>query len=188
MGPRIRVSQGGFLTSISQRQAVRYADMTNGASLNFLSCGQPYQKIFLNYYRRICGRFFVKFALAILLTCDYNISYAKMSLGGLSVEKMIDTIVEMDKKARLRAQEAEEYRDNQMKALDSKLKEIDETYRANTDRELERLAAESAEQVRRRTQEIERASSRAADRLEQAYREGADGWVDAIVKRTLAGE
>ncbi len=104
------------------------------------------------------------------------------------MEKMIDTIVEMDKKARLRAQEAEEYRDNQMKALDSKLKEIDETYRANTDRELERLAAESAEQVRRRTQEIERASSRAADRLEQAYREGADGWVDAIVKRTLAGE
>ena len=38
------------------------------------------------------------------------------------MEKMIDTIVEMDKKARLRAQEAEEYKSNQMKALDGKLK------------------------------------------------------------------
>ena len=64
------------------------------------------------------GHFFVKFTLVFLLTSDYNISYAKMSLGGLSMEKMIDAIVEMDKKARLRAQEAEEYKSNQMKALD----------------------------------------------------------------------
>lgn len=104
------------------------------------------------------------------------------------MEKMIDAIVEMDKKARLRAQEAEEYKSNQMKALDGKLKEIDDKYSAYTAQEMERLAAESDQEIRRRTQEIEQAGSRAADRLERAYGAGADAWVDEIVKRTLAGE
>lgn len=104
------------------------------------------------------------------------------------MEKMIDTIMEMDRKARLREQEAEEYRENQLKSLDGKLREIDENYRAYTAREIEEIARENEERIRQETARIQALDTRASEELEQAYQSGRDAWVAEIVKRTLKGE
>ena len=104
------------------------------------------------------------------------------------MEKMIDTIVEMDKKARLREQEAEEYKSSQMKALDGRLKEIDEKYRRYTEQEVQRLTRESEALVLQRTEELRSENERVSARLERDFEAGRETWAGEIVKRVLAGE
>lgn len=104
------------------------------------------------------------------------------------MEKMIDTIMEMDKKARLREQEAEAYKEDQLKALDGKLREIDEKYRAYTAQQISGIAQENAELIQKEKARIQALDEKASVALEEAYQAGKDVWVAEIVKRALAGE
>lgn len=104
------------------------------------------------------------------------------------MEKMIDTIVEMDKKARLREQEAEDYKSNQMKALDGRLQQIDEQYRRHTQQEIQKLTQENQARVLRHTQELNKSNEQALSRLEAVFQAGREAWANEIVQRVLAGE
>lgn len=104
------------------------------------------------------------------------------------MEKMIDTIMEMDKKARLREQEAEVYKEEQLKALDGKLREIDEKYRAYTVQQIAEITRENEDLIQRKKAQIRAQDEKASAVLEEVYRAGKDAWVSEIVKRALAGE
>lgn len=104
------------------------------------------------------------------------------------MEKMIDTIMEMDKKARLREQEAEAYKEDQLKSLEGKLREIDEKYHTYTVQQIAGLARENEELIRQEKARIQALDEKASAALEEAYQAGKSAWVAEIVKRALAGE
>lgn len=104
------------------------------------------------------------------------------------MEKMIDTIMEMDKKARLREQEAEAYKEDQLKALDGKLRGIDEKYRTYTAQQIAGIAQENEKLIQREKARIQALDEKVSVALEQAYQAGKGAWVTEIVKRALAGE
>lgn len=104
------------------------------------------------------------------------------------MEKMIDVIIEMDKRARLREQEAEAYKAEQLKALDGKKQAIEERYRAYASQEQERLARENEASIRQEVERLENLDAQITASLERIRAEKQDAWVNEIVNRALAGE
>lgn len=101
---------------------------------------------------------------------------------------MIETIVEMDKKARAREQEAETYKKAQIKSLDDKIRGVEQAYREKADAEIARLTEEDANSTQRRLAQIRQANQALVRDLEQAYAHGREAWAAEIVTRALAGD
>lgn len=97
------------------------------------------------------------------------------------MDHILREILDMDKKAQLRMQKAEEYRKKALSELDSRKERIIEE---ETDRARKR-AAESNERKKRsseiRLKEIKERNERILNQMDKAYTDNFDKWVDGIV-------
>jgi V/A-type H+/Na+-transporting ATPase subunit G/H len=122
-----------------------------------------------------------------MITVISNLYFIFDSLSGgvMIVDEMLAKILEMDKKCRLQAEEAEEAQKKALNKLTSvrtslieeKLAEAQKKVAAIRDAELEKANEESAE--------LGRKAEAAQEKLKAAYAENGKKWIDDIFNKAI---
>jgi hypothetical protein len=101
--------------------------------------------------------------------------------GVTDLDKMVETIIEMDKQARKRTEEAEAYQRKAQEELESKEKQILSECLEQAEAEVggEEQAAE------KKLKEAKAANAAAVRRMEALYKEKGAQWVRELVRRAL---
>lgn len=100
------------------------------------------------------------------------------------MDKMVETIIEMDKQARKRTEEAEAYQRKAQEELESKEKQILSECLEQAEAEVGELVR-SEEQAGGKLKEAKAANAAAVRRMEALYKEKGAQWVRELVRRAL---
>ena len=101
------------------------------------------------------------------------------------MDSIIRTIVDMDKRARARNREAEEY----LEKIDTKISDETEKMQQEHKTRAEKIIAqnehENEQKLERALADIDRRSAEVSGKLDSIYAEKCGEWTDALVQRAL---
>lgn len=98
---------------------------------------------------------------------------------------MVETIIEMDKQARKRTEEAEAYRRKAQEELELKEKQLLSHRLEQARSEIESLAQREEQEAEKKLEAIRAANDAAVQRMEALYQEKGAQWVRELVSRAL---
>lgn len=103
----------------------------------------------------------------------------------IDLDKMVETIIEMDKQARKRTEEAEAYQRKAQEELESKEKQLLSERLEQAKAEIDALARGEEQTADKKLEEAKAANDAALRRMEALYQEKGVQWVQEIVRRAL---
>lgn len=98
---------------------------------------------------------------------------------------MVETIIEMDKQARKRTEEAEAYQRKAQEELESKEKQLLAERLEQAKAEVGELARSEKQAAEKKLEEAKTANDAAVRRMEALYQEKGAQWVQELVRRAL---
>jgi len=101
------------------------------------------------------------------------------------LDKMVETIIEMDKQARKRTEEAEAYQRKAQEELESKEKQILSECLEQAEAEVGELVRSEEQAAEKKLKEAKAANAAAVRRMEALYKEKGAQWVRELVRRAL---
>lgn len=101
------------------------------------------------------------------------------------MDKMVETIIEMDKQARKRTEEAEAYRRKAQEELESKEQQLLAQRLEQARAEVGELARTEEQAAEKKLGEARAANDAAVRRMEALYQEKGAQWVHELVRRAL---
>ncbi len=104
------------------------------------------------------------------------------------MENALNMIVEADRAARERVEQARERREALTKALAEQKKEIDEAHTAEAKAEIERARKTKQQKLEAQSRAISEREKNLAARLEERYNAGHVAWEDALFSAVIKGE
>lgn len=105
--------------------------------------------------------------------------------GVTDLDKMVETIIEMDKQARKRTEEAEAYQRKAQEELESKEKQILSECLEQAEAEVGELVRSEEQAAEKKLKEAKAANDAAVRRMEALYKEKGAQWVRELVRRAL---
>jgi len=99
----------------------------------------------------------------------------------------IAKIVEMDKQARIKIEEAEIQRSNSGKEIERRCREINEKHSENAKKRVELLRLQEEKLSEERWKAFSLKSDRIVEKLEKSHKDNCDKWVDEIVGSIIGG-
>lgn len=105
--------------------------------------------------------------------------------GVTDLDKMVETIIEMDKQARKRTEDAEAYRRKAQEALQAREKELLSDRLKQAQAEIDALAGGEERDAEKKLEEIRAGNDSAAQRMEALYQEKGAQWVQELLRRAL---
>lgn len=105
--------------------------------------------------------------------------------GVTDLDKMVETIIEMDKQARKRTEEAEAYQRKAQEELESKEKQLLAERLEQAKAEVGELARSEEQAAEKKLEEAKTANDAAVRRMEALYQEKGAQWVQELVRRAL---
>lgn len=104
------------------------------------------------------------------------------------MENALNMIVEADRAARERVEQARERREALTKALAEQKKEIDEAHTAEAKAEIERARQAKQQKLEAQSHAISQREEKLAARLEERYNAGHAAWEDTLFSAVTKGE
>lgn len=101
------------------------------------------------------------------------------------LDKMVETIIEMDKQARRRTEEAEAYQRKAQEELELKEKRLLSERLEQARAEIDELARTEEQEAGKKLDEARSGNDTAVQKMEALYKERSTQWVQEIVRRVL---
>lgn len=105
--------------------------------------------------------------------------------GGFAVDELINRLIEVDRQARERVDEAKSKRAKAVEELDSKKQQLKEENEQSFKAFVESKKAQCNEVLAKAKSEIEEKEQAVVANLDRIYAEKCDEWVDLIVARVI---
>lgn len=105
--------------------------------------------------------------------------------GVTDLDKMVETIIEMDKQARKRTEEAEAYQRKAQEELELKEKRLLSERLEQARAEIDELARGEEQEAKKKLDEARSGNDAAVQKMEALYKERSTQWVQEIVRRVL---
>lgn len=105
--------------------------------------------------------------------------------GVTDLDKMVETIIEMDKQARKRTEEAEAYRRKAQESLQAREQALLSDRLEQAQAEIDAHARGEEREAEKKLAAIRAGNDAAAQRMETLYEEKGAQWVQELVRRAL---